>query len=255
MTLVITTTTQTSPLAVAHRGSHQQAIENTLPAFQQAVLDGADVLELDIHLTLDKDLAVIHDDTLERTHGNPGEVRKMTSQELRALGVPMLSDVLQTTETPLFVEIKHPKGGRHEGIEQILVDQLDAAQADARTTVISFDEFSLKKVHELDPALPTGYLYAGRPVDIEKTRDELGVTYLAPHFSLVNSNFVQQAHAAGMKVDVWLVNRTRDMKRFADMHCDAITTDHMPELHGLLSGQLVELPGQQQQQQRLPVAP
>ncbi|MBS2040066.1 glycerophosphodiester phosphodiesterase [bacterium] len=239
------TTTQNKPLAVAHRGSAQHAIENTLPAFQQAVQDGADVLELDIHLTLDKDLAVIHDDTLERTHGNPGEVRKMTSQELRALGVPMLNDVLQLTQTPLFVEIKHPKGGRHEGIEQILVDQLDAAQADGRTTVISFDEESLKKVHELDPALPTGYLYSGRPIDMEKTRDELGITYLAPHFSLVNADYIEQAHSAGLKVDAWVVNRTRDMKRLADLHCDALTTDHIPELQGLLSGQPVQIPQQQ----------
>ena len=238
-------TTQSRPLAVAHRGSAQHSTENTLPAFQQAVEDGADVIELDIHLTADKDLAVIHDDTLERTHGHPGEVRKMTSQELRALGVPMLGDVLQLTETPLFVEIKQPKNGRHEGIEQILVDQLDRAQADSRTVVISFDETSLKKVHELDPALATGYLYAGRPIDIEKTRDELGIQYLAPHFAMINREFVEEAHAAGLKVDAWLVNRSKDMQRMADYNCDAITTDKILPLQDVLSGNLVQLPDQQ----------
>jgi len=233
------------PLAVAHRGSTQNAIENTLPAFQQAVADGADILELDIHLTLDRDLAVIHDDTLERTHGHPGEVRKMTSQELRALGVPMLQDVLALTETPLFVEIKHPKGGRHEGIEQILVDQLDLAQADQRSVVISFDQTSLKKVHELDSELVTGLLYTGRPIDMEKTRDELGIQYLAPQFQTITQGYVDQAHAAGLKVDAWTVNRPRDMRKMIDLQCDAITTDHASDLHGLLNGTLVQLPQNQ----------
>lgn len=232
-------------MSVAHRGSAQNAIENTLPAFQQAVTDGADVIELDIHLTADKDLAVIHDDTLERTHGNPGEVRKMTSQELRALGVPMLGDVLQLIQTPLFVEIKHPKNGRHEGIEQVLVDQLDRAEADHRTVVISFDETSLKKVHELDPSLATGYLYAGTPIDIEKARDEMGIQYLAPHFAMVNREYVQEAHAAGLKVDAWVVNRAKDMQRMTDLQVDAITTDRIPQLQDILSGNLVQIPDQQ----------
>lgn len=239
-------TPQTLPLTVAHRGSAQHAIENTLPAFQQAVEDGADVIELDIHLTVDKDLAVIHDDTLERTHGNPGEVRKMTSQELRSLGVPMLGDVLQLVgQKPLFVEIKQPKNGRHEGIEQILVDQLDRAQADSRTVVISFDEQSLKEVHEIDPALATGLLYAGKPIDIEKKRDELGIQYVAPHFAMINRDYVEEAHAAGLKVDAWLVNRAKDMQRMAEYHCDAITTDKIPQLQDVLGGNLIQIPDQQ----------
>lgn len=216
-----------------------------MPAFQQAVSDGADVIELDIHLTADKDLAVIHDDTLERTHGNPGEVRKMTSQELRSLGVPMLGDVLQVIQTPLFVEIKHPKNGRHEGIEQVLIDQLDRAEADSRTVVISFDETSLKKIHELDPGLATGYLYAGKPIDIEKARDEMGIQYLAPHFAMVDRQYVQEAHAAGLKVDAWVANRAKDMQRMTDLQVDAITTDRIPQLQDILSGNLVQIPDQQ----------
>ena len=237
-------TTQSTPLTVAHRGSARSAVENTLPAFQQAVDDGAQIIELDIHLTADKDLAVIHDDTLERTHNNPGEVRNMTSQELRALGVPMLGDVLQMPQTPLFIEIKQPKNGRHDGIEQVLVDQLDRAQADERTVVISFDEPSLKKVHELDPELATGYLYV-RPVDIEKKRDELGIQYVAPHYAIVDREYVEKAHAAGLKVDAWLVNRPKDMQRMAELQVDAITTDKIPQLQDVLGGNLVQVPDQQ----------
>ena len=168
----------------------------------------------------------------------------MTSQELRALGVPMLGDVLQMTQTPLFIEIKQPKNGRHDGIEQVLVDQLDRAQADERTVVISFDEPSLKKVHELDPELATGYLYV-RPVDIEKKRDELGIQYVAPHYAIVDREYVEKAHAAGLKVDAWLVNRPKDMQRMAELQVDAITTDKIPQLQDVLGGNLVQVPDQQ----------
>lgn len=224
------------PQVVAHRGSAQNAIENTIPAFQQAIVDGADVLELDIHLTKDRDLAVIHDDTLDRTFGRPGVVREMTSQELREVGVPMFRDVLALPDTRLMVEIKHPKGGRHEGIEQILVDQLENANADARTVVISFDELSLKKVHEIDPELSTGYLYSGKPIDMAKTRDELGIDYLEPHFALVTRDYVKRAHSLGLKVNPWTVNDSWDMRRMIAAGVDGITTDQAAELHGIIAG-------------------
>ncbi len=228
------TVTTASPLVVAHRGSAQQAIENTLPAFQQAIQDGADVLELDIHLTRDQDLAVIHDDTLERTHNHPGEVRKMSSDELRALGVPMLNDVLAMAPIPLFIEIKHPKGGRHEGIEQVLVDQLEAAGADARSVVISFDETSLKKLHELDPEISTGYLYSGRPIDLAAKKDELSIDYVSPHFAGVHGGLIAEAHALGLKVNPWTVNRPADQQRMIRLGADAITTDQAAQLNDLV---------------------
>jgi glycerophosphoryl diester phosphodiesterase len=222
---------------VAHRGSAQKAIENTLPAFRQAVADGADALELDVHLTKDKDLAVIHDDTLDRTFGRPGEVREMTSQELREVGVPMLSEVLELGEHQLVVEIKHPKGGRHEGIEQILVDQLEQAKADERTLVISFDETSLKKVHELDPGLETGYLYSGHPINFKQTKEELGISYIEPHFKAITRDYVRRAHQNGLKVNTWTVDEQRDIQRMIAYGVDAITTNDTPGARKLVDGE------------------
>jgi len=222
------------PLVVAHRGSTEHAIENSLQAFRDALADGADALELDVHLTLDRDLVVIHDDTLDRTYGRPGEVRKMTSAELREIGVPMLSDVLSLpSDCKLVVEIKHPKGGRHEGIEQILVDQLHRAGAEDRAIVISFDETSLKKMEQIEPELPTGLLYSGKPVDPQQVKQELGIDYLGPHFAAVTQSYVRKAHEAGLKVNPWTVNTPRDQRRMIELEVDAITTDQ--------AGQLVQI--------------
>lgn len=223
------------PLVVAHRGSTEKAVENSLEAFRDALADGADAIELDVHLTLDRDLVVIHDDTLDRTYGRPGVVRNMTSAELREIGVPMLSDVLALpTDCKLVVEIKHPKDGHHQGIEQVLVDQLHRAGADDRAIVISFDESSLKKLEEIEPELPTGYLYSGRPIDPKQVRDELGIEYLGPHFSAVTGAYVRKAHEAGLKVNPWTVNTTRDQQRMIALKVDAITTDNAGQLVDLL---------------------
>lgn len=222
------------PLVVAHRGETDHARENSLEAFRLALADGAGAVELDVHLTADGDLAVNHDDTLDRTYGVPGVVREMSSEQLRALGVPMLSDVLALPDCQFIIEIKHPKGGRHQGIEQILIDQLQKSGTEDRSVVISFDETSLKTLHQLEPDLTTGYLYSGKELDPQQTREELGVTYLGPHFSAIDKEYVDKAHEAGMKVNPWTVNDEKDLKHMLELGVDAITTDDAGELAGML---------------------
>ena len=222
-----------TPLVVAHRGDTAHATENTLDAFRAAFAAGADAVELDIHLTQDGNLAVIHDDTLDRTFGRPGVVTEMTADELRAAGVPMLSEVLELPNGKFIIEIKHPKNGRHLGIEQVVIDTLERAHADDRSVVISFDEQSLRTLHQLDPALNTGYLYGGHKTDLQAIRNDLGVTYIGPHFSEVTPAYVQEAHQSGLRVNAWTVDDAKDMQRMIDLDCDAITTDH--------SGNLVQL--------------
>ncbi|MBS2035716.1 hypothetical protein JST97_12065 [bacterium] len=226
---------QPQPLLVAHRGETDQAVENTLPAFKAAIDEGAAAVELDIHLTSDGKLVVMHDDTLNRTFGVPGEVSQMTSQQLRDLGVPMLDDVLALPAPKFLIEIKEPHQGRHLGIEKVLVDLLEQTGTKNRSVVISFDEKALQAVHQLDPSLETGYLYGGKVVDPEQARAELGVTWLAPELSLVTPEFVEKAHAAGMKVDVWTVNRPEDLQRMTRLGVDAVTTDKVPEFEQFIA--------------------
>jgi len=62
--------------------------------------------------------------------------------------------------------------------------------------VISFDELSLKKLEQIEPDLPTGYLHSGRPIDPKQVKDELGIDFLGPHFGLVTAGYVRKAHEA-----------------------------------------------------------
>lgn len=217
------------PWAVAHRGGARLRPENTLPAFSHALALGADAMELDIHPSADGHLMVIHDETLKRTFGREGVVSQMTREELQAAGVPTLQEVLDLSQgkAKLLIEIKHPHGSRYQGVEEALVQELTGRTLQDYL-VISFDAHSLKRLHQLEPRLATGIL-SGQSIDPAQAREELGVTFLAPHFSQVNREWLQRTHDLGLKVNVWTVNEKADLKRMIELGCDAITSDR-PDL-------------------------
>lgn len=219
------------PWVVAHRGGAKLAPENSVEAFHNAIKLGADAIELDIHLSADGELVVIHDDTLDRTFGRPGVVRQMSAADLRSAGVPLLRDVLKLTGVKWIVEIKHPHGGRHDRIEEKLLEALEGPLDSY--VVITFDRESLRRLHQLKPDLATGYLFT-TPVDAAEVKRELGVRYLGPNFRLVNRAFVDAAHDAGLKVNPWTVNEENDLQSMLEIGCDAITTDRPDRMLKLL---------------------
>jgi glycerophosphoryl diester phosphodiesterase len=179
---------------VAHRGASRQAPENTLEAFRLAVEAGADAIELDVHLTADGDLAVIHDPTLDRTTDRGGVVAEMPMAEIqqadagweftrdddsgfafrgRGLRVPTLREVLEWLPdgTGIVVEIK--ARAAVDGVVEALRDT--PAYRAERASVISFDEHAIDRARELDRSLPTGYLL------VPSDSFERGVTWATEH--------------------------------------------------------------------------
>jgi glycerophosphoryl diester phosphodiesterase len=163
-------------IVVAHRGASGHAPENTMESFQLAVEAGADAIELDVHLTADEKLAVIHDDTLDRTTNATGAISDLTVAKIRKadagaqftapdgshpfagrrLKVPTLSEVLDWLPEGigLVVEVK----ARRAVDACVEALRSSAVRAAGRASLISFDEASIDRAHELDPELPTGYL-------------------------------------------------------------------------------------------------
>ena len=164
-------------IVVAHRGASAHAPENTMEAFRLAVEAGADAIELDVHLTADGQLAVIHDDTLDRTTDRTGPVASMSMDDVRAADagatfsrpddaglpfagkghrVPTLPEVLAWLPDGigLVIEIK-PRAAADAVVEAV---RGHPVKADKRLAVISFDEGAIDRVHELDPEIRTGYL-------------------------------------------------------------------------------------------------
>ena len=252
------------PVNLAHRGASALAPENTLEAFRMAVEAGAGGLELDVHLTRDGHVVVIHDATVERTTGGTGAVAEMTLDELRAfdaghnftpdggstrpyyglgLRVPTLAEVLR--EFPgisVNIDIKEA----YPGVEEAVLGVLREAGADGRALVASTPHGIIRRFRKLSGGrISTGaskleitafYILSRLRLErlIRPAYDALQVPLQHRGIPLVTRRFVEAAHARGVRVDVWTINRADEMRRLLDLGVDVIMTDRPETLAGVL---------------------
>ncbi len=230
-------------LNIAHRGASALAPENTMAAFERAVGLGADGIELDLHLSRDGELVVIHDDTLDRTTDGNGPVHEKYLGELKRLDaggwfgedfagqrIPTLMEVLDrfAGKVPLALEVK---GGSSffPGIEEKVVSALRWHSAVGQAAVASFDHHALLRLKELEPTLRTAALIVGRPVSIAALAGAARADAMALESSLVTKTEVEACHAAGLQLVVWVVNDPAQMRHFIGLGVDGIITDR-PDL-------------------------
>jgi glycerophosphoryl diester phosphodiesterase len=234
---------------VAHRGASARAPENTMEAFRLGVEAGADAIELDVHLTADGQLAVIHDDTLDRTTDRSGAIASLTMDDIRVadagarfarpddaglpfagmgLGVPTLPEVLGwlPDAVGLVVEIKA------RAAADAVVDAVRShrVRTDGRLAVISFDEASIERVHELDPEIKTGYLLvptqAIEPALVWATEHgHIGVFPWDGDLGVDPMPILAQAHAFGREIGCYVVNEPERMRHLAACGLWGFVTD------------------------------
>jgi glycerophosphoryl diester phosphodiesterase len=230
-----------TPLIYAHRGASGRYPENTMEAFHGALRQRADGIELDVQLTLDEQVVVIHDHRLERTTNGQGLVQSCTSDELRLLRagehadpryadarIPTLEEVLQTfAPTPLRfnIELKNlliPQ----PGLEERVVELIRKYRLTRRTVISSFNFDSLLRVKELNPRQPTGLLYVG-PL---RSPWELAKRYEADQLHVpvkeLTSSLVTQAKRNGYHVMVWTVDNPERMRECRRLGVDGIITNY-----------------------------
>jgi len=249
---------------VAHRGGAAQWPENSLSAFRNAIALGARILELDVHLTADGAVAVIHDATLERTSSGAGPVAASTTADLRRARlrgpggtltddwVPTLDEVLALAGpagVALLVEVKTPgpavryerqgervtavPGPRYEGLERNVLDLLRSAGVSDRTFIMAFNPAVLAEVRALAPEQPTTLLVdrrhveqsGARPVETVAWAREARASFLGVHYSLCDAAVVEAAHRAKISVGVFTVNDEPTMRRLAALGVDVIISD------------------------------
>jgi glycerophosphoryl diester phosphodiesterase len=256
------------PHYVAHRGGAARWPENSVTAFRGAVAQGAKLVELDVHLTADGDVAVIHDPTLDRTTSGRGPVSACTVADLRRVRlrdpagaltddcVPTLREVLDVVEPSavgLLVEIKTPgaavvyarsggrvesvPGERYAGLERKVLDALARAGCAGRAVVMAFNPAVVKEVRALAPEQATALLVDDHhvheagvpPATVLQWARAASVHSLGLHHTLCDAALVKAAHEAGILVGVFTVNDADTMRRMEDAGVDLIITDH-PEL-------------------------
>jgi glycerophosphoryl diester phosphodiesterase len=235
-------------LVVGHRGALGHAPENTMASFAKGVECGADILELDVHLTADGELAVIHDDDVSRTTNGRGAVRAMTLADLRRLDagawfderyrgerVPSLPEVLAWARdrVELLVELKGDPVPA-PGIEERVIAAVRAQRMLDQVMVISFHHPSVRRVKELEPALATGILYAARLVDTVGAARAARADALRPGWAYWTAELVQEVHAAGLVAHAWNANDEQRMEYLVKLGVDSIGSDYPDRLRHYL---------------------
>ena len=225
------------PIIEAHRGDSTNAPENTLAAFRAAVALHALWIELDVHPTRDGALVVLHDDTVDRTTNGSGAVCDLTLVEIARLDagswfgaqfaserIPQLRevfDVVAHTETKLNIEIKAAPPGLD--VARAVVELLRAYGKERDYVVSSFDLDALLEVRAIAPEVTLALI--GWGADILARARQVGLPWIHAHQKTLDAAIVAEAHAAGMRVNVWTVDDPATLAAWATMGLDKICTN------------------------------
>jgi glycerophosphoryl diester phosphodiesterase len=243
-------------MLVAHRGASGHAPENTLAAFRLALEMGADGIELDVHMSRDGEIVVMHDATLNRTTGRRGRVGRKTLWELKALDaghwfnrsfpekaraeyegerIPTLDEVMAMIgrRTRLYIEIKNPRL-YPETLGTELLRLVRYHRLRGNVIFLSFDRRFLRKIRTLDDSIPTLLLVSRTLKDPVKSAATLGVGSLGLMYRLAGRPLIAKARKAGLGVIVWTVNGVEDLRRMINSDVDAIVTNYPDRFRTIL---------------------
>jgi glycerophosphoryl diester phosphodiesterase len=216
-----------------------KAPENTLASFTKALELGVDAIELDVHLSQDGEVVVIHDEHLERTTNGHGLVRDHSlaslnsfdagayfGTEFRGERIPTLMEVIDLLgeRVPVVVEIKNLPMP-YAAIEARVIDVARNANALDRIQIISFDHPTIARVRRVCSEVATGVLYVGRMVDAVALARPIDANALCPHWSSVQAMDVRLAHQAGLSVHTWATSDPGTVRQLAALDVDSITTN------------------------------
>lgn len=229
----------------AHRGARAYAPENTMAAFKKALAINADGIELDVQLTKDGELVICHDHTIDRTSNGTGWIKDFTLAELRQFDfgswfspdfagekIPSFKEFFTWyLKTPLLLNIEIKNGPViYKDLEEKLltsIKELTPADFDLcnRILISSFYHPSLVKIKELDAQFKTGVLFSSCPVDVLAFIKQTNADYLHPHWHYLNPSWIEKAHAAGIGVNSYTINDSKEFQWIAPLKIDGIFSD------------------------------
>lgn len=230
------------PFIWAHRGASAYAPENTMASFKKAVELHADGIELDVQLTRDNELVVIHDETLERTTNGNGWVKDHSLPQLRALDcsyrsefpdaprmrIPLMREVfelIRPTGLMLNIELK-TSVVYYPGIEQRIVAMTHEFGMADRVLYSSFHAGTLQTLLQLDPQAKAGFLYSKPFRNMPDYARELGACALHPSVrALQDTGFADECRRRGLQINVWTVNKKEQMQLCCEAGVDGMITN------------------------------
>lgn len=236
-------TYQTHQAIIGHRGYVEKGVENTIQALEAAAENGATMVELDVQMTKDQGLVVMHDSNLQRLAGINREVSDMTYDELVGLTLsqgdyqsqlPSFEEFVkraQELDIDLLIELK-PHGKEPDNYAQLIVDKLQELGITNRYPVMSLNHQVIDDIEALNSEIKTGYViplqfgaFAKNDVDF----------YVLEAFSYT-SELAKQAHQEGKELYVWTINDEDEIQSFLYQPVDGIITDKLETLKEIQYG-------------------
>ncbi|MCZ7415615.1 MULTISPECIES: glycerophosphodiester phosphodiesterase [unclassified Streptomyces] len=221
-------------LTVGHRGVMGVEPENTLRSFRRAEAEGFDMIELDLHLSKDGELVVMHDAQVDRTTDGSGLVGDMTLAELRGLDaglgerVPVFEEVVDAVDVPMQAEIKDAAAAR------VLADLIERRRLHERIWVISFHDEALRETRERLPDIPVALVTGASTPTAPERAVGLGAAMVSCELPRLTAETVERCHAAGLKVISWTVNTAEELARGRELGLDGVVTD-LPDIRQAVS--------------------
>jgi glycerophosphoryl diester phosphodiesterase len=238
-------------LVIAHRGFSGGAPENTLAAFKKAIDLGVDMIELDVLLSKDGQIVVIHDDTLNRTTNGKGRVTDYTLDELKQLDagswfgtqfsgekIPTLKEMLELTRGKMFLNIELKKGdlGRYTMMDLADRSLQEVEEVGMLNQVVfaSFDPSAIDRILEKNPKIPVALIYSQSWTFPQEVTGGRSISVLSCSGKVLTQTNISKTHQRGMKVIAWTLNTEEHMQHFLNMGVDGIITDYPDRLIKIL---------------------
>jgi glycerophosphoryl diester phosphodiesterase len=216
-------------LTIGHRGLMGVEPENTLRSFVAAEQAGLDVIELDLHLSKDGALVVMHDADVDRTTDGTGPIAEQTLAELRALDagrgerVPVFEEVLDAVRSPLQAEIKDVQAAR------ALAEVLHARALVDRVEVSSFHDEAIAEIARLVPGVRTALIGSRYGTDVVERAVAVGAATVCLNIRRLTLEIVELARAKDLRIIGWVVNTQDQLRLVRALGLDGATTD-LPEI-------------------------
>lgn len=236
------------PLCIAHRGASFDYPENTLLAYRRAIEAGVDYIELDVQVTRDGELIVMHDETLDRTTNGMGFIHATPLAQIRELDagrgerVPLLSEVFdlaRENHVRLCIEVKGVDEAASVEITDRVVGAIQTANFVPYTVLTSFYADALRHSKTIEPRLPT--LLDPTPQDGTLTPWEICEQTLAAHANIISFDFeyvtadvAREAELTGLALWPWAPNTQADIQKMLALYVPAIMTDNPAALNEVL---------------------
>ncbi|MFF9020188.1 glycerophosphodiester phosphodiesterase [Streptomyces eurythermus] len=216
-------------LTIGHRGVMGVEPENTLRSFVAAQRAGLDLIELDLHLSKDGALVVMHDAEVDRTTDGSGPIAEKTLAELRALDagrgerVPVFEEVLEAVRAPLQAEIKDVAAAR------ALAEVMRARDLTARVEVSSFHDEAITEIARLVPGVRTALVASRYGTEVVDRAVAAGAATVCLDIRRLTLEIVEHARASGLRILGWVVNTQEHLRLVRALELDGATTDY-PEI-------------------------